>query len=337
MLKTQLPLVYTLRSCTLADAAAIADLGNCWSQALLGVNSENVDNFRSLFQAPGFSLEEDTLLVLNQDQQPVGYAELYDIQEPHVRMMCYAFVHPEHTHLGIGTYLVDWMVERAGRGVGRAPAGARVTLTEYLPAQEHAGAEILMRKGFQAVRANFMMRIDMTNPPAPEKTPAGIQIRPINMETDFEEAVRVVRRSFRDHYGFVEEPFEYSLGRWRHIISHNPHFDPSLWFLALDGEQVCGVCYCTPFTEEDPEMGWVQTLGVLREWRGRGVGLALLQTAFTAFYLRGMVKVGLGVDAESLTGATRLYEKAGMRVFREYHAYELELRPGLELSTQKLD
>ncbi len=337
MSKSSLPSGYSQRSCTLADAAVLADVCNCWSRAVLGVNTEDEASFLSLFQAPGFSLEQDTLLVQDQNQQPVGYAEIYDLNEPHVRMMAYGFVHPSHHNLGIGSFLVDWMVERANRGMPRAPQGARVVLTEYLPIQEQAGAKILLRKGFQAVRAGFLMRIELAGPPAAPSLPAGITIRPICLETEFEAAVRVVRQSFRDHYGFVEEPFENSLERWRHITSHDPHFDPKLWFLALDGDQVCGVCYCTPHTEEDPEMGWVQTLGVLREWRGRGVGLALLQTAFAAFYQLGMHRVGLGVDGESLTGATHLYEKAGMRVYREHRAYEIELRPGLELSTQTLD
>jgi hypothetical protein len=32
-------------------------------------------------------------------------------------------------------------------------------------------------------------------------------------------------------------------------------------------------------------------------------------------------------------GATRLYEKAGMSVQRQYVTYEKELRPGVDLST----
>jgi hypothetical protein len=47
--------------------------------------------------------------------------------------------------------------------------------------------------------------------------------------------------------------------------------------------------------------------------------------------------VGLGVDSENLTGATRLYEKAGMHVERQNDTYEIELRPGLEYSVVTLD
>ena len=83
-------------------------------------------------------------------------------------------------------------------------------------------------------------------------------------------------------------------------------------------------------------MGWVATLGVPRPWRKRGIGLALLRHSFNEFYRRGKRKVGLGVDAQSLTGALRLYESAGMHVHQTFDQYEKELRPGVEISTQSL-
>jgi ribosomal protein S18 acetylase RimI-like enzyme len=76
---------------------------------------------------------------------------------------------------------------------------------------------------------------------------------------------------------------------------------------------------------------------VRRPWRKRGLGLALLRVAFREFHGRGYHKVGLGVDAENMTGALRLYEKAGMHVIRQFDLYEKEIRPGRELRVQTLD
>jgi hypothetical protein len=64
--------------------------------------------------------------------------------------------------------------------------------------------------------------------------------------------------------------------------------------------------------------------------------MALLQQAFGALYRQDQRAVGLGANAQSLTGATRLYERAGMRVWREWLELEKELRPGVELGTQAL-
>ena len=96
-------------------------------------------------------------------------------------------------------------------------------------------------------------------------------------------------------------------------------FDPSLWFLALDGDRIAGTALCFPRSEQ---LAWVRGLGVRRPWRGRGLGMALLQHAFAAFYARGMRIAGLGVDAQSPSGATRLYERAGMRVTEQYDTLE---------------
>jgi len=81
----------------------------------------------------------------------------------------------------------------------------------------------------------------------------------------------------------------------------------------------------------DPYQGWVGTLGVLRAYRRRGLAEALLRESFGAFWRRGERKVVLGVDAQSLTGAQRLYERAGMHVAARYARYEKELRAGVDL------
>ena len=84
------------------------------------------------------------------------------------------------------------------------------------------------------------------------------------------------------------------------------------------------------------DIGWVDTLAVLRPWRRKGLGMALLLHSFGEFYRRGRRKVGLGVDSQNLTGAARLYERAGMHVARQYISYQKELRAGKELSTQTI-
>ena len=51
---------------------------------------------------------------------------------------------------------------------------------------------------------------------------------------------------------------------------------------------------------------------------------------------RGKVGAGLGVDADSLTGANRIYERAGMRVELCEDAFEKEMRPGVDLRIRSL-
>ena len=116
----------------------------------------------------------------------------------------------------------------------------------------------------------------------------------------------------------------------------DPGYDPRFWFVAMDGDQMAGICICRRVDAEDPECGWVNALGVRRDWRKRGVGYALLKQSFAAFYADGRKRAGLGVDSQNLTGALRLYERAGMHVQRQFDQYEKEFRPGKELAVESL-
>ena len=127
----------------------------------------------------------------------------------------------------------------------------------------------------------------------------------------------VIGEAFADHWGYVPRSFE----DWMQAVVQADNFDPTLTFIACDGNEVAGVAVC-----RHRDIAWVGQLAVRRPWRKRGLGLALLLQAFNEFYQRGDRTVGLGVDAQSLTGATRLYEKAGMRVTRRYDTYEKVIR-----------
>jgi ribosomal protein S18 acetylase RimI-like enzyme len=126
-----------------------------------------------------------------------------------------------------------------------------------------------------------------------------------------------IEEAFADHWGHAPRSFE----DWEQAMLQRDGFDPTLTFMAFDGNEVAGVA-----VNRYRDIAWVGQLAVRRAWRKRGVGLALLLQSFNEFYRRGDRVVGLGVDAQSLTGATRLYEKAGMHVTKRYDTYEKVIR-----------
>jgi ribosomal protein S18 acetylase RimI-like enzyme len=105
-------------------------------------------------------------------------------------------------------------------------------------------------------------------------------------------------------------PFE----EWKRLRLDAPEADTSVWFVAWDGDEIAGVIRCDT---EKFGGGFVGALTVRKPWRGRGIGMALLRRAFREFHRRGVPHVSLGVDAQNSSGATRLYERAGMRVVSE--------------------
>ncbi len=329
---------YIMRPAALDDVAGAVAVFNACSRQLLGVEEFDADNYRVEWEIPGLNLETDVRVVVAPDGKVVACMEVWDLLDSHVRVNFFGRVHPDHQGRGLGTALVRWAEARARQAVDKAPEGTRVfMLTGVLDANRDAQG-LFRSEGFELVRHHWRMVIEMdanAPPPAPE-LPDGIVVRPLRFGQDDRAAIQAVRDSFRDHWGYVEQPFEEELERWQHFMKNDKDFDPSIWFLAWDGDEVAGVSLCWPKTNDDPDMGWVGTLGVRRPWRRKGLGLALLRHSFGEFYRRGHGRVGLGVDAQSLTGATRLYEKAGMRVARVYNNYEKELRPGVNLSTQSV-
>ena len=89
-----------------------------------------------------------------------------------------------------------------------------------------------------------------------------------------------------------------------------------------------GICLGRTHESADPDMGWISVLGVRRPWRRRGLALALLQHSFREFRARGRLRAGLGVDADSETGAVELYARAGMREVRRYESWERPSQAG---------
>ena len=327
---------FTRRPATMNDVEAVVGLLNTCSIEQIGKPRTEASEIRSDWQAPTFNLKTDTLVVIAPDGRFVGHAALWD-SEPHVRVYVAGDVHPEWKGQGVGTALCQWAEERARRAIPHASEGTRVALLQETLSTDTAAQGLLCEQGYRLVRHSFRMLIEMDGSLPEPVVPEGVTIRTFVRDWDMRALVLADRDAFQDHWGYVEHPFEEDYQEWVHWIDNDPDHDQSLWFLAMDGEEIAGMSLCRPKRVEDTGMGWVDSLGVRRPWRRRGLALALLHHSFGEFYRRGKRKVGLEVDAQSLTGATRLYEKAGMHVDRQYVMYEKELRPGRDLSTQFVD
>ena len=336
-MNSPLPDGYTAGPVQMSDLKKTVEMINAFTRASVGVEQYTTESLRSEWSSGMYSLEMDTMAVFAPNGCPVGYMEFWDPGTLHVRMSGWAAVHPEHTRRGITSYLLTWLLERARQNVHLAPPDTRVVLQINTEARQQDAHALFARFGFHVVRSYYTMNIDFDGPPPEPVIPEGIIIRPVASDDEEREALCASYESFKDHWGTVPETFDEYYQRQQKHNQVSPYHDRSVWFMALDGDQVAGVALCTPRQDEDPLMGWVNKLGVRREWRGRGLGLALLQHAFRELYRRGSQHVGLGVDASSLTGAVRLYERAGMYVLRKYSLHEIELRPGKNLLTQNLE
>jgi ribosomal protein S18 acetylase RimI-like enzyme len=331
-----LPPGFTSRNARLEDVEMAAQLGIEYSLATTGFSDVDPESLRNEWQVPGFDPALDVYFVFSPDGSPAGFTEAWAERIPPVHPFIWGMVATGFQNQGIGSHLLAWAEARARRVLHLVPPDVRVSYYAGFPAEIAAARALLEDNAWTRIRGNYTMRIDMDAlPPAPE-LPPGLSLRTFR-DGDAEEVFRTVDESFRDHFGHVDQPFESGFERFRHNFIEDPLFDGGLWFLATEGSEIVGVALCRSKADDDPDCGYVASLGVRRPWRKRGLGLALLRAAFREFHARDYRKVSLGVDAENITGALRLYEKAGMHVSRQFEVYEKEIRPGRELRVQALD
>lgn len=327
---------WILRPATLADIDDVCEIINAHSLAILGTANDAKRGVEMTWGQPKFEMETDTRVAITPEGRIAGGAGVSDTREPHVQLRSWMCVHPEFQHLGLDARLLAWTEKRASEAIAKAPDGARVSVSQDVENKDARAQKLLEDSGYSVIRHFWEMTIELANEIPEPIWPEGVRVRTFVFEEDLEATVHAFRDSFQDHWGHIDMPFEEELKQWDYWIRNDKEFDPALTFLAVAGDEIVGLSSCDPKSSEDPAMGYVDVLGVTRTWRRRGIALALLHHSFNEFKKRGQQRVGLGVDATSLTGANRLYEAAGMKPTRQFGAFEKELRAGVELGLQSL-
>ena len=272
-----------IRAATLDDVERLAAfMGRCTLEHQ-GVRRDSAAEIRQRLTRPGTDPALDSWLV--EEGDVIGFAQAW--VEPEA-VVCYVRVDPEHRGRGVATELFVRARERAGEF-----DATKLHATSW--PQDEAAAPFLEAQGFEPIRYFSLMTVELDGPPEAE-TPG----RPMKPGEDLRPVFEAVRAVFPEQQSYEEWLHEYE------------GFDPTLWFVVEDEAGIAGFALCLPELPENPQAGYVAELGVREDRRGEGLGLALLRQTFAEFQRRGKRCVSLHVDVDNLTGALRLYEKAGM-------------------------
>ncbi|MBA2568654.1 MAG: GNAT family N-acetyltransferase [Actinobacteria bacterium] len=217
-------------------------------------------------------------------------------------------IHPDARGRGIGWHLLD---------LAEAWARERDLERLHVHVVTGDGRRLVEDRGHEVVRYFWRMEIALEAEPPEPDAPAGFEIRGYRPGEDDEELHAVHQEAFAEHWEFTPEQFD----RWLKWRASRSDYDPELWRLAIADGAIAGAALA--FGER--HLGWVLDLAVGPGFRRRGLGEALLRSGFRALWQGGHKRVGLEVDSENETGATRLYERAGMKVTRRYATYEKRL------------
>jgi mycothiol synthase len=267
---------------------------------------------RDLLTSPRSRVDENFRVAVEGGGQIAGWLSIWHPEPDAERVFFHVAAHPRDADMY--ERLIGWGEERArnltaGR-TGRAHGSAG--------SENEVLAQILRRRGYELVRHFFTMEINLAAEPPPPVWPEGISVR-IFQPGEERAVYDVDMEAFQDHWDFFPVPFD----DWREYFVGRSDFDPELWFLAMDGDEIAGTALCAG--ESRPNIGRVNVLAVRRPWRRRGLGKALLLHAFHELRRRGRPQADLNVDGENLTGAVRLYEHVGMHVARRDDSYRKEL------------
>ena len=267
----------------------------------------------------GLDLDRDAWLAV-EEGSIAGVMHRYDLRGG--RVLADGYVHPELTGRGAGALLLAAVEERARELARDLPAGEPVVVeTSHLVGDPRA-PKLLGCRGYEPVRTFFRMVARLEREPDVPQWPEGTEVRPLDPVRDGPQLQAALDEAFADEWGYARRPYD----AWFEAHLGRPGFDPSLCPVVWAGDRLVAAALNHPKRMGD--WGWVGTLGVLPAWRRRGLGAALLQESFRRFHERGERLVALGVDARNPTGATRLYERAGMRVLWRADVWRKEIRPG---------
>ncbi len=161
--------------------------------------------------------------------------------------------------------------------------------------------------GLHLVRKYWTMRNYQPDAKYP-KLPSNVKIRRADFEGEKATWHFLLMDSFSDHYGFQKKAFHDWLSKQEEMPLQDEN---GVFFLEENGLPV-GFLVCTNHRAEN-QGGFIDKLGVRKNFRGRGYGEMLLKWGCAYSVERGFKDVALGVDTGNETGAVALYEKSGFK------------------------
>ena len=313
---SELPAGWSVRRPTIDDVPEILELTHASDVAAVGAPDFTADEVHAALTAPHTDMSRDCWLVADAGGTIVGWAYPNN-PGGGPRDFVEVYVWPRRGVPALRPLLALALARVAERGrefgheTYAVRAGAIPTETAWIAALTGAGFAFVKR------HARMIMALDGVDrvPPAP---PPGVTIRPLRAGDDAE---------MRTFHAVIEEAFRDSDHRatdfatWQVVAGAESSVSYDEWFVAEVDARIAGVLQSSDSCLDDNE-GWVRYLAVLRPYRRRGVGEALMRRAFATYAAKGRAHAGLGVDLANPTRAARLYRAVGMHPRYAANIYE---------------
>lgn len=228
---------------------------------------------------------------------------------------------PEYWGQGIANLMLHFAEEKCREIAAAMPANTDKRYRIWKKKKAVAYMDFLRKNGYQIERYFNCMKRPIDLPLDEYPLPPGVELRPVQPE-HYRLIWDANWEAFKDHWGYTpptEDMYQVSLT--------DRYFQPNLWKVAWEGDQVCGVVH-NFYDAVENEMyqrkrGYTEEISVRRQWRGKGVAKALIAESIRMFRDMGMDHTWLSVDSQNTSGAHRLYESLGYSIVEEEASYNM--------------
>ena len=317
-----MPVTYRPLSDSDSDYDALARLLNMASIVDGRAQHQVGEEIRQDFESHPVDLANHTLAAWHDDQL-VGAVYAFYLPSEVREVRCYLFgaVHPDQRGIGIGRRLMEWGLERGTELLKTSGNDLPKYLRVDVSRMNTSAIRLLERFGLEPIRYFADLRADLNEPTPAPRPSAGFRIVPWDLNRN-EEARAVKNAAFMDHWGSTPTAPEW----WATQTSGFGSRPDWSYFAVNDDDRIIGHLITHRFENDDELLGakyaWIDNIGTLAEWRGRGIASQLIATALAKYREEGMQFAALDVDSDNPTGAYHLYESLGFRPWREFVHYQ---------------
>lgn len=297
---------------TRENVGAIANVVIACELAASGEVSTTSGDILEFWEDEDVHLQTDTRVLTTTDGTIIAYVGFSE-GEHGFWLDVHTSVHPDYQGQGLEHELLQFVEERARQRLSDYPELPHVLRATSF---QHAWTHLLEHEGFTVKSSEWRLQIVLQEAPPEPESLEGISIRRYLPGQEEHEIYSVVQEAFQDIGDHPSRSFE----EWEEGVLKRSSFDPSMLYVALDGDSIVGVIICRSYPEQ--QEGYVHQLAVRAPWRRRGIARQLLLSVFHEYYERGAKTILLSVGTRNATGAQELYRHVGMR--RKQRIDELE-------------
>jgi mycothiol synthase len=284
----------------------------------------SVYDLQRFFEAPNVDKAHDLRLWIDSNGKLIGFGQLLIPELSHeIEGYLYFDVHPTQCRNAIEAEILQWSEQRM-REIAKQ-ADLPVKLRTRLRNDKILRRMLLEKQSFTTERRFLTMACTLAQPSPSFKLPDGFTLRSLRGERDIRAWVELFNESFIDHWNHQDV----TAASVRHWLK-NPHYKPELNLVAVAPDNTFAA-FCVGYINQEENArsrrneGWIKLLGTRRGFRKLGLGRAMLLAGMRQLKAIGVERVKLGVDAQSLTNATRLYESLGFQPIHTWLSYLKEI------------